>query len=87
MGPVLGPAAALQPLPKMAPLLFSGAAMRSQPWARSLPTQGAQAGGPGCTEGKVGGMQPLWEWWHCGPVERGHCSTPKLNSMTPLWPC
>lgn len=51
------------------PLLFSGAAMRRQHWARYLPTQGAWTGGLSCAEGKAGtrgGMQPLWERWHCG---------------------
>lgn len=36
------------------PLLFSGAAMRRQRWARCLPTQGAQAGGLGrCSTPKL----------------------------------
>lgn len=69
--------------------------MRSQHWARYLLTQGAQAGGLGCAEGKAGTreeMQPLWEWKGTvgkgrKPADRGRCPTPKLGSMTPPWPC
>lgn len=68
MGPALGPAAALLPLPKMAPSPLQRGG-HAKPALGSLPPASGSTGGLGCAEGKAGargGLQPLWKWRLCG---------------------